>query len=83
MEQKITENSLMAIETTDKSRDLFDYYIRRGDTYRIYSNWVPLDLTREQFAWYLAQHGLKLNEAGEPVCPITGLKKSHVSLKFP
>jgi hypothetical protein len=60
-----------------KSNRVIDYYIRQGDTYYVYTNWVCRKLSREEFAGLLlVRFGLFLNAAGDPVCPVTGLKKS-------
>jgi len=69
----------MELEAKKKSDNPFDYYTRRGGLYRVYVNWVYMDLTRGQFETLLANHGLKLNPAEEPVCPVTGIKKALTS----
>jgi hypothetical protein len=83
MEKETHKPSLMALDTKDKSKNLFNCYTRRGDLYRVYVNWVAIDYTRRDFETLLFKHGLMLNAAGEPVCPVTRDKKAILSLDFP
>jgi hypothetical protein len=83
MEKELHKHSLMELGTKDKTGNLFDYYTRQGDLYRVYVNWVYMDLTRRDFESLLLKHGLILNKAGEPVCPVTGAKEAIKTDEMP
>jgi hypothetical protein len=83
MEKETHKHSLMALDTKDKSRNLFNCYTRRGDLYRVFVNWVYMDLSRRDFESLLLKHGLILNKAGEPICPVTGAKEAIKTDEMP
>ena len=79
MEKERHQGKLMELQPKEPRR-VFDYYIRRGDFYYVFSNWVCLKLRKEEFVWFfLSKSGLILNAAGDPICPVTGMKKASAT----